>query len=90
VTKPAANTVTVSGTVGNVPDDSTLTLTLSGSGGTFTAIADPAGKYSMGAVPAGDYEASYEWVDSSGTATGIAKVGAVTVNGDSNFSFDLE
>ncbi len=82
-------TFSVSGTVANVPAGVTLTLTLSGSGGTFSAVADSAGDFSLSGVPAGEYQAMYEWVDSTGTATQAGKLGAVTISGDSNVSFDL-
>jgi hypothetical protein len=90
VAPAAPSTYTVSGTVSNIPQGVTLTLTLSGSGGTFTAIADGAGNYSMSGVPAGTYEGMYEWTDSTGTATQVGRVGGITVSGDTNFSFALQ
>jgi hypothetical protein len=85
----APSTFTVSGTVSNIPADVTLTLTLSGSGRTFSAIADGAGNFSISGIPAGTYDASYEWVSTDGTATQVGKMGGVTINGDSNVSFTL-
>jgi hypothetical protein len=83
------STFTVSGTVANVPAGVTVTLTLTGSGGTFTAVTDAAGSFSVSGIPPGDYNASYEWVDSSGTATQAGRFGSVTVTGDSTVSFAL-
>jgi hypothetical protein len=87
---PAAPTAfTVSGTVSNIPDGATMTLTLSGSGGTFTAIAGPGGAYSMSGVPAGSYDGMYEWVDSTGTATQVGRLGAISITGDTTINFSL-
>lgn len=87
---PAApTTFTISGTVSNIPEGATLTLTLKGSGGTFTAVAGPGGAYSMSGVPAGSYEGMYEWSDSTGTAANVAKLGGIDITGDTNISFSL-
>ena len=88
VAPAAPSTYTVSGTVSNIPQGVTLTLTLSWSGGTFTAIADSAGNYSMSGVPAGTYDGMYEWT-ASGTSTQVGRRDGITVNGDLNFSFTL-
>ena len=89
VESAAPTAFSVSGTVSNVPAGVTVTLTLSGSGGTFTAIADDSGHYSIGGVSAGDYSASYEWVSTDGTATQIGKLGGVSVGSDVDVSFAL-
>lgn len=88
---PAAvpSTFTVSGTVSNIPQGVTVTVSLSGSAGSFSAVVDGAGHYSMSGVPAGTYDGSYEWVDSTGTATQVARLGGITVSGDSTFDFTL-
>jgi hypothetical protein len=87
---PAApSTYTVSGTVSNIPEGVTLTLTLSGPGGTFTAIADGAGNFSISGIPAGTYDASYYWESSDHTASQVGKLGGVTINSDSTVSFAL-
>ena len=90
VESAAPTAFSVSGTVSNVPAGVTLTLTLSGSGGTFTAIADDSGHYAIGGVPAGDYSASYEWVSTDGTATQIGKLGGVSIGSDTDVSFTLQ
>jgi hypothetical protein len=86
---PAApTTFTVSGTVSNIPEGTTLTLTLSGSGGTFTALAGPDGAYSISGVPAGSYDGIWEWVATDNSATAAGR-GSVTVTGDTTFSFSV-
>jgi hypothetical protein len=85
---PAApSTYTVSGTVSNIPEGATVTLTLSGPGGTFTATVDGAGHYAISGVPAGTYDGQYYW--ESGGAAQIGKLGGITISGDSEFSFAL-
>jgi hypothetical protein len=87
---PAApTTFTVSGTVSNIPEGVTLTLTLTGPGGTFTAIAGPGGAYSMSGVPAGSYEGQYYWESNDGAAQ-VAKLGSIAISGDTNISFALQ
>jgi hypothetical protein len=86
---PAPSTFSITGTVAGVPADVTLTLTLTGPGGIFTAIADGAGNFSVGGVPAGTYDGSYEWVASDGTATQVGRLGPVTIEGDSTVSFSI-
>jgi cytoskeletal protein RodZ len=86
---PAPSAFSISGTVAGVPADVTLTLTLTGPGGTFTAIADGAGNFSVSGVPAGTYDGSYEWVSSDGTATQVGRLGPVTIEGDSTISFSI-
>ena len=86
----APTSFSVSGTVSNVPAGVTLTLTLTGSTGTFTAIADGSGHFSIGGVPAGEYTASYEWVSTDGTATQVGKLGGVTISSDIDVSFALQ
>jgi hypothetical protein len=82
------STFTVSGTVSNIPQGATLTLTLTGPGGSFSAVADGAGNYSISGVPAGTYDGMYEWT-ASGTSTQVGRRDGITVNGDLNFSFTL-
>ncbi len=90
--EPAApTTFALSGTVTGNPADSTVTLTLSGDGGTFTVAVDSAGNYSVSGLPAGSYLAVGFWTatNDTGTASGATKFGAVNVTSDStaNFSF---
>jgi hypothetical protein len=86
---PAApTTFTVSGTISNIPQGTTLTLTLSGSGGTFTALAGPGGAYSISGVPAASYDGIWEWVANDNSATAAGRV-SVTVSGDTTFSFSV-
>jgi len=85
----APTTFTLSGTVANIPAGARLTLTLRGTDGTFTAIADGAGAFSVDGIPPGTYDASYDWTDSSGTATQAGRLGSVTVSGDSTVNFAL-
>jgi hypothetical protein len=80
---------TVAGTVTNVPEGVRLTVTLAGSSGTFRAIVEPSGHFSIGGVPAGDYDTAYEWVSTDGTATQVGKLGAVSITGDRDVSFGL-
>src|SRR5205823_7981503 len=47
VAPAAPSTYTVSGTVSNIPEGATVTVSLSGSGGSFSAVVDGAGNYSM-------------------------------------------
>jgi hypothetical protein len=84
-----ASGFSVAGTVTNVPEGVRLTVTLAGSSGTFRAIVDPSGAFSIGGVPAGDYDAAYEWVSTDGTATQVGKLGAVSITGDRDVSFGL-
>src|SRR5262245_14077078 len=58
-TPPAPSTFTISGTVSNIPDGVTVTIQFSGPGGSFSAIANGAGHYAVGSVPAGTYDAIY-------------------------------
>jgi hypothetical protein len=85
----APDSFAVSGTVANVPEGVTLTLTITGPGGTFTAIVDGAGSFSVSGVPAGDYTASYEWNAIDGTASQVGNFGTVTISGDSTVSLTL-
>ncbi len=81
---------TVSGTVSNVPADVTLTLTLTGSNGTFSALADGRGHFSIGGVPAGEYQATYSWESTDGTASQVGKLDGVTISADVDMSFSLQ
>ncbi len=85
--EPAPSTFTLSGTVSGNPSDTTVTITLHGSGGDFSATADGAGNFSISGLPAGDYQADGQWVDTTGTATAVEKFGTVTISGDSSVSF---
>jgi hypothetical protein len=89
VTPAAPSTFTLSGTVTGNPAGTTVTVTLQSAAGTFTATADGAGNFSISGLPAGDYLAVGQWVDSTGTATQAAKFGSVTISGDSSVSFSF-
>ncbi len=86
---PAPSVFTISGTVSGVPAGATLTVSLRGANGTFSAVADGSGNFSIGGVPAGDYSADYSWVSSDGSASQVGRLPAVTVSGDANVSFSL-
>ena len=86
---PAVPTFSVSGTISDIPAGVTVTLTLSGDGGTFSAVARGAGNYSFGPVPAGEYQAMLETEDTSGTAARVAR-SVVTVSDDEIVNFALE
>ena len=79
----------MSGTVSNIPQGVTVTVSLSGSGGSFSALVDGAGHYSMAAVSAGTYDGAYSWESADGSATQVGRLGGVTISGDSDFSFTL-
>jgi hypothetical protein len=83
------STFTLSGTVSGNPADTTVTVTLQGPGGQFVATADASGNFSISGLPAGDYLAVGQWVDSTGTATQASKFGTVTISGDSSVSFSF-
>jgi len=85
----APTAVTVSGHVSNVPAGATLTLTLSGSGGTFTAVADAAGNFSVGNIPTGDYTGTWEWVSADGTASAAGRVPGLSLTADQDVSFSV-
>ncbi len=85
----ATSAFTVSGAVANIPDGVTVTVTLTGDHGTFTAIVNRSGQFSIGGVAAGDYAASYEVVSTDGTATSAGKLGSITVNRDLGLNFAL-
>jgi hypothetical protein len=81
--------VTVSGHASNVPPGATLTLTLSGSGGTFTAVADASGAFSVANVPSGTYTGTWEWVSADGTASAAGRIGGLTLTSDQDVSFSV-
>jgi hypothetical protein len=85
----AAGTVTISGHVSGVPAGATLTLTLTGQNGTFTAIADGAGNFSMSGVPTGEYTGTWVWSSSDGTATSAGRLGGLNVTADQNVTFSV-
>jgi hypothetical protein len=86
----AASVFTVSGTVSNVPAGVTVTLTLTGANGTFTAVADASGHYAIGGVPAGDYQGAYSWESTEGSAAQVGRLGGVSITGDIDMSFALQ
>jgi hypothetical protein len=86
---PATSGFTLSGAVHNIPAGAIVTLTITGDAGTFTAAVDDAGNFAFSGVPAGTYSATYEWVDSSGTATQAGRLGSFDVANDSTVDFSL-
>jgi hypothetical protein len=84
---PAATTFTLSGTVSGNPADTSVSLRITGPGGTVTVNADAAGNFSVSGLEAGDYEVIGTWVDSTNTATRAEKFGTVSISGDSSVSF---
>ena len=86
--QPAApTTFTLSGTVSGNPAGTTVTITVSGPGGEYSATADGAGNFSVSGLPAGDYQAIGTWVDSTNTATQAQRFGTVSIAGDSAVTF---
>ena len=86
---PAASGFTLAGTVHNIPEGAIVTLTITGDAGTFDAVVDDAGNFAFGGVPAGTYDATYEWVDSTGTATQVGRLGSFDITSDSTVDFSL-
>ncbi|MFI5053594.1 MAG: carboxypeptidase-like regulatory domain-containing protein [Acidimicrobiia bacterium] len=86
---PAPGTLTWSGHASGVPESATLTVTLTGSGGTFTAIADGSGNFSISGIPTGEYTGSWEWVSTDGTATSAGKLGGVNLTADHDVTFSV-
>lgn len=84
---PAPSTFTLSGNVSGNPAGTTVTLTISGPGGSFEVAADGAGNFSVSGLPAGDYSVIGQWTDSTGTATRAQRFGTVPVTADSSVSF---
>lgn len=88
-TLSAPSAVNVGATVtGNLPPGVTFELTLVGDGGTYRASTNGA-QLSFGAIPPGTYDAAYEWVDSSGTAIQVGKLGTYTFQQDSTLNITL-
>jgi len=86
--EPAA-TFTVSGAISNIPAGVTVTVTLSGAGGTFDGVADANGNLALSGIPAGTYSVKYEWVSPDNTATRVGKLDPVTVTGDATLNLAL-
>jgi hypothetical protein len=76
------STFTLSGTVTGNPADTTVSLLISGPGGSRTVNADSAGNFSVSGLEAGDYTIIGQWTDSTNTATQSQKFGTVTIAGD--------
>jgi hypothetical protein len=79
----------VSGTVSNIPAGVTVTVSLNGDGGSFSALVDGAGHYAMTGVAAGTYAGTYLWESNDGTASQTGRLGGFSVNGDTDISFAL-
>jgi hypothetical protein len=84
---PAPSTFTVSGTIGNIPEGATVTISFTGPGGSFSAVANGSGHYSVSGLPAGTYDGVYSW--ESGDAAQAGRLGSVTIDGNSDISFTL-
>jgi hypothetical protein len=79
--QPAAPaTFTLSGTVTGNPADTTVSVTISGPGGSFDSSGT---SFSVSGLPAGEYLVIAQWVDSTGTATAAVER-VVAVNGDTS------
>ena len=66
----AASTFTLSGMVSGNPADTTVSVTISGPGGTFSSNGT---SFSTSGLPAGEYTVIAVWEDSTGTATAAVK-----------------
>jgi hypothetical protein len=87
---PAPATFTVSGTASGMPAGVTaVSVTISGPGGTFGAVTDGAGNFSIGGVPAGTYSGTYSWESTDGTATRAGRIDPFAVAGDTSVSFSV-
>jgi hypothetical protein len=84
---PAPATFTVSGTISNIPEGTTLTLAFGGAGGTFSGVADANGYVSISGVPAGNYTGTYSWETSDAQHVGRL---AFTVDANLDISFTLK
>jgi hypothetical protein len=80
---------TVSGVLHDIPDGVIVTLTLTGDAGTYTAAVDDSGNFAFTGVAAGTYAATYEWSDSTGTATQVGRLGSVEITSDSTVDLSL-
>jgi hypothetical protein len=89
VAPPPPARYTVSGTVSNIPAGVTVTVSLSGDGGSFSVPVDGGGQYAISGVPAGTYTGMYSWDAHDGTATQVGRLGGITVDGDETISFAL-
>jgi hypothetical protein len=67
----------------------TVTVSLSGDGGSFSVPVDGGGQYAISGVPAGTYTGMYSWDAHDGTATQVGRLGGITVDGDETISFAL-
>lgn len=87
VVPAAPSTFTLSGTVSGNPAGTTVTLTLTGPGGSFDVVADAAGNFSAGNLSPGEYSIIGQWVDdATGSATLARRLGSVSLSGDSSVS----
>jgi hypothetical protein len=89
VAPPPPARYTVSGTVSNIPAGVTVTVSLNGDGGSFSALVDGAGHYAMTGVPVGTYTGTYSWDAHDGTAAQVGRLGGISINGDTDISFAL-
>ncbi len=87
---PPPASYTVSGTVSNIPAGATVTVSLNGSGGSFSATADGAGHFAITGVPAGTYAGMYDAETPDGTFSRVGRLNDITVNGNADMSFALQ
>jgi outer membrane biosynthesis protein TonB len=79
------STFTLSGTVTGNPADTTVSVTISGPGGSFTSNGS---SFSASGLPAGNYLVIAQWTSTDGTATAAVKQ-PVTVNGDTSVTISF-
>jgi hypothetical protein len=77
VSQAPAPTRTVSGHVSGIPAGTIVTVRFIGAGGTFTAVVDPSGDFSISGLSPGSYSGSWESVDAAGAPAGVGQIGAV-------------
>lgn len=72
--------------VGSVPDNVNLTVTLVGDGGTYTSTIRTPGVASFDGIPPGDYELRWSWSSDDGTATAVGRSNVTLGAGANSFS----
>jgi hypothetical protein len=83
-----AGTVAITGHVSGIPGGATLTVQLSGEGGTFPAIADADGKFVLH-VPTGTYTGTWTWESADHTASSAGRLDNIDVTADQDVDFSV-